>query len=186
MGSNADQLEALRVILVGPTGLDAAFRRDPGFELIRASTPLDAIGELADPLDSTSPGHAVVIIDPRVEPEPTDTHGTGDLAEFLAGLRRVDPTVRVLRVCRNGTSTPAGYDGQVEPKADADTLRRFLEEGSDRCTPCQATPQVASTLQAIEPKPTPAPTQAQAPPPEPMPLRTTAKVRTPTGTSPTD
>ena len=45
----------IRVILVGQTGLDAALRRDPAIELIRSRTPLDAIGELADPIVDTSP-----------------------------------------------------------------------------------------------------------------------------------
>lgn len=130
----------LRVILVGKTGLDAALRLDPEVELIRARTPLDAIGELADPLDAANPGRAVVIVDPGVEP----TTGPGSLAEFLAGLRRVDPAVRVLRVARNGGSLPNGYDGAVGAENLAAALRDFIASGA-------RTPAASDT--AIETKP---------------------------------
>ncbi len=212
MEQRADQLADLRVILVGPTGLDAALRRDPGLELIRARTPLDALGELADPMDPANPGRAVVIIDPLVEPAPTDAQGTGNLAEFLAGLRRVDPAVRVLRVARNGNTIPAGYDGQVEPKADASALRRFIEQGSATPPPRSATspplpvpaPKITplpQPIEAIEPKPAPAPpatptpiaTPVETPPPPPpppppipLPVHTTAIDRTTPDTEPTD
>lgn len=116
--------EALRVILVGPTGLDGSLRGDPGVELIRARDALDAIGELADPLDASSPGRAVVIVDPRAEPAERGPEG---LAEFLAGLRRVDPEVRVLRLARQGEPLPAGYDGQVEAGVNGGSLRACLE-----------------------------------------------------------
>ncbi|MCC7387429.1 MAG: diguanylate cyclase [Phycisphaerales bacterium] len=140
MQHSAGQQGELRVILVGQTGLDAQLRRDPGLELIRARTALDALGELSDPLDRGAPGRAVVIVDPRAEPSAA---GAGDLTEFLAGLRRVDPQVRVLRVARNGDAAPAGYDGQLAPDTDASGLRRFIANGS---APAQAPG-------AIEPKP---------------------------------
>lgn len=181
MEQRADQLADLRVILVGPTGLDAALRRDPGLELIRARTPLDALGELADPMDPANPGRAVVIIDPLVEPAPTDAQGTGDLAEFLAGLRRVDPAVRVLRVARNGNTIPAGYDGQVEPKADASALRRFIEQGSTPPPPRSATPPPLP-VPAPAPKPLPHPIEAIEPKPAPPPLPTPEPAPTPIAT----
>jgi two-component system cell cycle response regulator len=148
MEHSAGQQGGLRVILVGQTGLDAQLRRDPGLELIRARTALDALGELSDPVDRGEPGRAVVIVDPRAEPTAV---GAGDLAEFLAGLRRVDPRVRVLRVARNGDAAPAGYDGQLAPDTDASGLRRFIANGS--------APQQAPG--AIEPKPVPAEARRQ-------------------------
>lgn len=124
--SHADDL---RVILVGPTGLDSGLRAAPGVELIRARTPVDAIGELADPIEPGRSSRAVVIVDPGVEPTTNGTPG-GDLPEFLAGLRRVDPQVRVLRLARNGEALPTGYDGQIGPATDAATLREFLTSGT--------------------------------------------------------
>jgi diguanylate cyclase (GGDEF)-like protein len=114
----------VRVILVGRTGLDSALRRDPGVELVRARTALDALGELADPME----GKSVVIVDP--EAEPAVGGGPGDLAEFIAGLRRVDPGVRVLRVSHNGAALPSGYDGGIDPEHARETLRRFIENGA--------------------------------------------------------
>lgn len=159
MEQHVEQHGDLRVILVGQTGLDAMLRRDPGLELIRARTPLDALGELADPMGPTNPGSAVVIVDPRSEP---GTPEAGELTEFLAGLRRVDPAVRVLRVARNGDATPAGYDGQVEPDTDGRMLRLFIADG-----PAAAKPQPGGT---IEPKPVPTETPPPlAPPSAPIP-----------------
>ncbi len=153
MQQGTSQRGGLRVILVGATGLDAALRRDPGLELIRARTPMDALGELADPMDAQSPGSAVVIVDPGSEPK---TEGAGDLGEFLAGLRRVNPGVRVLRVARNGDATPAGYDGQVAPTTDAAGLQRFIENGA-AARPGQAAGTIEPKPGAIEP---PAPSRS--------------------------
>ena len=127
----SDHLDDLRVILVGQTGLDSGLRSDPSVELVRARTPVDAIGELADPLDAAHPGRAVVIVDPGAEPRGGGASGrVGDLSEFLAGLRRVDPEVRVLYLARNGEATPSGYDGRIGPTTDAAALRAFLADGT--------------------------------------------------------
>lgn len=122
MGENTHQGEELRVILVGWTGLEQSLRRDPRLELVRARTAMDAIGELADP----GSGRSVVIVDPGAEPEGA---GAGDLGEFLEGLRRVDPGVRVLRVAHNGAALPSGYDGAVPVAGGPRELREFLGSG---------------------------------------------------------
>jgi diguanylate cyclase (GGDEF)-like protein len=173
------QLDDLRVILVGPTGLDAGLRADPTVELVRARTAVDAIGELADPIEPDQQSRAVVIVDPRVEPATNGAStGTGDLTEFLAGLRRIDPDVRVLRLARSGEafeSLPTGYDGQIGPTTDAALLRSFLAEGRSRKSAVASKPpetetetrSVAGTIPAsappaetIEPKPA----RAEVPP----------------------
>ncbi len=139
MDQGSSQRCGVRVILVGRTGLDGLLRRDPGVELVRARTAVDALGELADP----GPGHSVVIVDPEAEPRAS---GAGDLAEFIAGLRRVDPAVRVLRVSHNGDSLPDGYDGEIDRTHASETVRRFIENGS-----------TGAPVAAVEPKPAPAP-----------------------------
>lgn len=96
-----DRLD-LRVILVGRTGLDAALRLDPGIELARAGTPMEAIGELASPLSSDSPASTLVIVGVEVQRE-LAAAGAPRLAEFIGGLRTVDPGVRVLRMAGPGT-----------------------------------------------------------------------------------
>ncbi|MCZ7633895.1 GGDEF domain-containing protein [Synechococcales cyanobacterium CNB] len=127
----APESPELRVILVGRTGLDARLRLDPGIEVIRARTPLDAIGELSDPIDDRSPSAAVVVVAPDAEPSVNgDSASRGDnLPNFLAGLRLIDPCVRVFRV---GAGSPqAGlYDGVVEAGATGQTLREMLRAAS--------------------------------------------------------
>ncbi len=183
MGETLSQHDDLRVILVGPTGLDPGLRADPAMELIRARTAMDAIGELADPIDPAQPSRAVVIVDPRVEPTANGTdQNTSDLAEFLAGLRRIDPDVRVLRLARNGDTLPSGYDGQVGPTTDAAMLRCFLAEsarpapanGTVRTPTADSTPTTAPTPTAIAP----APTETIEPKPvQPTPTPTPASTR---------
>lgn len=116
--SRTERQDAWRVILVGRTGLDQSLRRDAAIELVRARDSIDALGELSDPIDETSPTRAAVIVSPDAEP------AGEELTEFLGALRRVDPFVRVLRV---GTGTP-GYDGAVSRECDAGALRRVLAD----------------------------------------------------------
>src|SRR5262245_2825714 len=85
----ASELE-VRVILVGRTGLDAKLRLDPGLELVRVRTSLEAIGELSDPIDDESPRACVVIFgeDGGEETDPPES--------VLKGLRMIDPAVGVV------------------------------------------------------------------------------------------
>lgn len=159
----SDAAPAWRVILVGRTGLDQALRRDPGFELIRARDSLDALGELSDPIDESSPERAVVIVSPDAEP-------AGDEGgNFLSALRRIDAGVSVLRV---GESRP-GYDGAVSRDADADAVRKAVQRAnaptSLRLTTDEPEPPVRSEPKPAPraPAPKPAPTAAPAPAAEP-------------------
>jgi hypothetical protein len=61
----------LRVILVGRTGLDAKLRLDPGVELVRAKTAIDAVGELSNPIDPEAQSQSVVIVAPGCGPRRT-------------------------------------------------------------------------------------------------------------------
>jgi diguanylate cyclase (GGDEF)-like protein len=135
----------LRVILVGRTGLDQALRRDRGVEIIRARTPMDAIGELSDPIDAASPTRTVVVVASDAEPEESE------LAGFVQGLRIVDPRVRVARVGARGAPP---YDAGVHEGADANDLRLLfdaalggaptpdspVQEDDDALTPSEPTP----------------------------------------------
>lgn len=115
-------MHELRVIVVGRTGLEQKLRRDASIELVRARTPMDALGELADPIDDASPARAVVVVS-----DDTDaSEPTSDRSAFLAALRSIDPAVRVLRASSNGDPVGAGYDGRVDPEADSDELRAAL------------------------------------------------------------
>lgn len=119
-----ESLEPLRVILVGRTGLDARLRLDPTVELVRAQDPLQAIGELADPVDIDSPTRSVVVVAPSAEPDPGDSQG-GSLAEFIDALRVIDPEVRVLRSDDRSEAASgwALYDGTINEKMPVEHLR---------------------------------------------------------------
>jgi len=116
-GQGDSQPERVRVLLVGRTGLDGALRLDSDLELIRVVSALDAIGELANPIDLDSPAHAVVVLSPEAHAEVAQERGTcgglGSETDYLNALRRVDPTVRVV-VSRRGTP------GEPEPIAPAE------------------------------------------------------------------
>ncbi len=112
----------LRVILVGRTGLDQTLRRDRRVEVIRARTPLDAIGELSDPIDTQSPARTIVVVASDAEPAPDELPG------FLQGLRIVDPSVRIVRV---GDGACAPYDAGVLAGAGGDDLRMIFEAPLD-------------------------------------------------------
>ena len=61
---------ALRVIAVAPPEALRALRQEEDIELIRASDAVDALGELAHPLDDASPTRAAVLLQRGVlEPE---------------------------------------------------------------------------------------------------------------------
>lgn len=118
----------LRVILVGKTGLDGKLRLDPDLELVRVRSPLEAVGELSDPIEPSCPAHAVVIVAPDADPGGAAHDDAARATEFLAALRHVDPQVRVLRVEAPNGSAPvrAGYDGVVNSEASPDVLRTAL------------------------------------------------------------
>lgn len=147
-----DDGRRLRVVLVGGQRFARVLRRDPRIELVRAATPLEAVGELADPIDAESPRDAIVLIDPEAEP-------AGELAMFIAGLRTADPDVRILRLTSEAhAETDAdGYDGAINPAdfdGGAESVRRSLEaiiRGDDPAEP-DANPEQGAT-----PEPTPEP-----------------------------
>ncbi|MCB9845101.1 MAG: GGDEF domain-containing protein [Phycisphaeraceae bacterium] len=133
----------VRVILVGPSDLDRTLRRDPRIELVRVRTALDAIAELGDPVDSESPARAIVLLTPGAAPPEQD------LFELAAGLRRVDPAVRFLRVSDNGHTEPAPpYDGAISTHESADRLWLTL---------------TGESSPAPDPSPAPAPTPTAPP-----------------------
>jgi len=113
-----------RVILVGRTGVEGALRADPALELVRVRTPLDAIGELGDPIDHGSPPRAAVIVAPEAEPV------GGRARSFVQALRLVDPDAVVLRVGRSGAQEgPGSFDGVVDATLTPGALRAWLDRG---------------------------------------------------------
>lgn len=140
---------AVRVILVGRTGLDAKLRLDPTIELVRVKSPLEAIGELSDPIEGYSPSRAVVIVGVDIYSDLAPTEPANESAadftlrgtaaiDFARALRLVDPHVRILRVVMGSpgstpTNTPAElsgtepyYDGVIDADLSAEVLRQTV------------------------------------------------------------
>ncbi len=123
----------LRVILVGKTGLDVSLRRQDGLQLVRAKSPLDAIGELAEASTEEERRHTVVIV--GTDADHSAERNLGAAAdELVDGLRLVDPHVRVLLMLSDSKTLPtpadvAAYDGFVTPLSPLEELMRVIRGG---------------------------------------------------------
>jgi diguanylate cyclase (GGDEF)-like protein len=112
-----------RVVLVGRTDLDGSLRHDPGVQLARVRTPLDAVGEFAAISDPADPRPAAVIVGPGELPLP-------DAGEFASALKAIDPEVRVIGMGDLNGVTSA-FDATLPVRADAGALRRALYPDAD-------------------------------------------------------
>ncbi|MCC6321978.1 MAG: GGDEF domain-containing protein [Phycisphaerales bacterium] len=123
----------IRVVVVGHTalhGVDAALRLDGAIELIRARTPLTALGELADPIDDRSPRDAVVVVSPEaVPPERTSA--------FASAVRRIVPHARLLTLA---AEVPHGFDGRLNLDDPTRPLAAQVKQSAAASTPPPATP----------------------------------------------
>ncbi|MCE7974668.1 MAG: GGDEF domain-containing protein [Leptolyngbya sp. PLA1] len=156
------------MVLLGRTGLDAALRLDPGIELVRVKTPLEAIGEVANPIDDQSPARAVVVVGTKVkelEERPESA------ADFVSSLRVAHPGIVVIGV-QNGLVLPSAFDAGLDPGASPEMLRlamRWSPGAADRpggLSPIGGAP--APELKT-DSRATAAPTSAPATPPASQP-----------------
>lgn len=112
----------LRVIVVGRSSLDQALRRDGRVEFVRVGTPLEAIGELAAPLDAEVPERCAVLLCAADRPAHTEP--------FVAAVRLAHPRAAVLGVGAEWRGLPdqlATLDGVVDEHAGVEGLRRQLD-----------------------------------------------------------
>jgi diguanylate cyclase (GGDEF)-like protein len=169
-GSNGDAAPlAARVVLVGRTGLDAALRLDSSIELLRARNALDAIGELASPIDDTVPLDTTVIVSTDADPSPR-----GGGPAFINALRLVNPDVRVLLV---GTGKRGDYDGVIlSALVPQDSLRAMVH----RSTPARSTERAPAATEPPPSSPSALPPLASAPSTEPPSATTASRVSVPT------
>lgn len=114
---------SLRIVLVGRTGLDGALRLDPALELVRVRTPLEAVGELANPVDPGAPPAAAVILSGDAY-DSLSNLGPHRFTDFLNAAKGAQPGVRVMTMTeacgdkRNGL--PNGRaDSVVDGSIDA-------------------------------------------------------------------
>lgn len=139
---------AVRVILVGKTGLDAKLRLDTEFEVVRVRSPMEAIGELAASLPGEHP--SVVIVGDDAGSVSTNPEVAMD---FARGVRTVLPTVVILRA--SSVAGP-GFDGAIGADKPADEIRTRLRGATPK-------PALGAELPAAERFPLPATPVAQAP-----------------------
>lgn len=123
MSSHGEQ--SRRVILVGRTGLDAKLRLDPELELLRVRNPMEAIAELADPIDDQSPARAVVVFGEGAMPG-IGERGDESLKEVVAGLRLVDPAVHVMFTAPAPDGMAKSVDAVVDPARPAEEIREQI------------------------------------------------------------
>ena len=138
----------LRVILVGRTGLEGSLRREHGIELVRARTPLDAVGEHGLPMPGT-PERTLVVLS-------AEQARSDDAAELIRALRRVNSKVKVLAVrgpIAPGSGPQAPTDGLISGDADGAEVMSLMRQ-LEAPTPESAVIGVPTV--AIDPGSTPA------------------------------
>lgn len=110
----------LRVLLVGHPPIERLLRRDPEIELVRAGTPLKAIGELSQPMNGDASHPSLILLSEGCLP---DTH----VESFVRAARQVDGAVAVVQI---GSKPAAGqavvFDAVVPDDCDLDGLRCAL------------------------------------------------------------
>jgi diguanylate cyclase (GGDEF)-like protein len=146
-GGSSPEMIPARVVLVGRTGLDAKLRLDPDLELIRTRSPLDAIGELANPVGGEAKRTVVIV------GADADIGGrSGSPEEFVAAISRIVSGAVVLGAGDANQPVSAAYEGVVEPTVSTDRLR-ILIHGDDQSIPLptdSGTPIFSATHEQVE------------------------------------
>lgn len=133
----------LRIITAGRTGLENDLRRDESVELIRARTSLDAIGELANPIDEFSPTGTVILVGP-------DAVTIDEADEFIDAVRQITPDVKVLLVS-DETEGGEAFDAVLPVGASTEALWSAL--GIPERAPSQSPTPMSEPLPAKPDKP---------------------------------
>ncbi len=112
-----------RIVLIGRTGIDDVIRKIRGTEIIRVRNPIEAIAEVALPIDSHSPSDVIVVVGTDVALLIEDFGNKGDgAAEFLRGLQMVHSETRLFLACARSDvdqSLSDGYFGSIAMDANA-------------------------------------------------------------------
>lgn len=149
----------LRIITAGRTGFENDLRRDESIELIRARTSLDAIGELANPIDDLSPTGTVLLVGP-------DALTIEEAGEFIAAVRQIKPDVRIILISDNKAGADR-FDAVLPIGSATDHLWTALGIQRHPAPPPPA------------PKPAPMPAHKSEPHPKPSTVRSEPKTPEP-------
>lgn len=145
-----DAPHRLRVLLAGKSERARRLRKDPSIEIRRASEALDAVGELAAPLEPDQPGADAIVVCPGVI-------SGEEHREFTASLRRLAPGARLIALAsENGHAWPEDnarqlYDRVVDGAIDGDRLRTILREIADSERAPSPEPQRSEHVERQEP-----------------------------------
>lgn len=120
-----DERGGARVILVGRTGLEQTLRARDEIELLRVRNTLDAIGELASPIDDASPSRTAIVVGEGVMPDARDSR------DFVRAARDLSPDVIVLGAA-GAQRIDDGFDGTV---ANETELMRALSRRAEPRAP---------------------------------------------------
>lgn len=162
MGLPARQSEIrVRIILVGKTGADAALRLNPNFEVARANTPLEAMGEVAHPMGHVA--RTVVVLGDDVlaalKANPAPEPGSDRTGDFVACLRRLDASLVVLAMEGCKLSPIGGVvDGLLHPEFAVQGVEQAVQSPARAATHAAPLPQ--PPVREATPTPTPAPIPA--------------------------
>lgn len=163
---SGDPSDPVRVVLVGRDAAEQTLRKLPNVELIRAREPLDAIAEVAGPIDPSSTAPTLVIVAPGAVPE-------GRTAAFAAGIRRAAPAARIIALADRASP---GFDAAIPSLAGdaADLLATLagLPIAADRptiaATPGAEPPRAAHEATATVDSPEFFPEGPSGPDPQPI------------------
>lgn len=117
-GAGPATVGALRVVLVGRTGLDGAVRLDRLADVRRSRTGAEAIGELTDVTPDAAGGRSEVAV--VVAP---GTLAEDRAASFCEGVRTLCPSARVFGI---GRELRDGFAGAIPPGISPQDLARIL------------------------------------------------------------
>ncbi len=122
MTAGFDQTDsgALRVILVGRTGLEATLRLDEQLELVRVRTPIEAIGEASGVAEIGAPERSVVVFSAQARDELQ-----GDArARFAKALRIASPAAKTATL--GEPAQARSFDAALGSTCTADDLRSLF------------------------------------------------------------
>lgn len=174
-GASDKATRGTRVVVVGRTalaGVDAVLRRQRDVELVRASTPMAAIGEAAAPIEPAGEMNLAVVVSPEALAAPR-------AGAFARAIQRVDERARLLCL---GEQSLEGFEPPLGHRPDAASLLARVR--GSHAGAAAATPPVVDTgvepasRQAAPPAPA-APLSAQAAPPRVSPAVALATGRDP-------
>jgi diguanylate cyclase (GGDEF)-like protein len=160
---------AIRVVLVGRTGLDASLRLDPQIELVRTRTLAEAIAELAAPLPDAPARLVVAVAEPLLREV-----GGARTERFARKVRELARRARLLVIGAVDLKVlPPAFDGLLAPDQSADQLRSAIRTES-------AEPAMHASPLPHRPQDAPLPSEAPKAPAAPRsPLATNAALGAP-------